>query len=202
MKTRFVLTLLSAAALLGAASAYAQPSKSQAGGLPALAAEVAALRAMVEDLQSQNPGDPYAGTFAVTLVETSLFGCRPANPPPPPVYVPQYFLPLNSSSVSIRSASFDVEADGSTLHVPEFELLTQELRLSGKYDTDTRIEDALQLVIGGDGSLHADFGDTQVSGQFAQDGSMFSALVVGSNLNTPAGGCQDVWTVNLTGVRK
>jgi hypothetical protein len=159
---------------------------------------------MIADLQELVGGnpDPYKGTFAVSLVETTMFGCGISNsPPPPPNPVQPYLNRQGISSVSVRSASFVVESDGSLLHVPDFEELTQELRLSGKYETSTHTQDALELVIGGDGSLQADFDDSQLRGQFARDGSMFSALVTGRSLDT-SDGCEDVWTATLTGVRK
>jgi hypothetical protein len=204
MKTKsLIVSFVSAVTVLGAASvAYGQSAKSQSGGLPELAAEVAALRAAVQELQEQvSGGDPYTGTYAVTLVETALFGCRIANAPPPaPNYFPPYFAPLTASSVSVRSASFDAEADGSVLSIPDFDMLTQELKLNGFYMADAYIEDGADLTIGGDGSFSADLDDAQLNGQFSDDGSLFTALVVG---NAPVtGGCKDVWTVNVTGVRK
>ncbi|MES2605458.1 MAG: hypothetical protein V4603_11010 [Pseudomonadota bacterium] len=202
---RIAITLLSAAILGAMPAVFAQADKSQAGGLPALAQEVAALRALVAQLQEQVGGnaDPYTGTFAVTLVETSMFGCGVSDfPPPPPTSLQPYLARQAASSLSVRSASFDVEANGTVLLVPAFELLTQELKLSGKYATDTRIEGSEAIVIAGDGSLYADLGDSEVTGQIANDGSMFSAVVRGRSLDEPPGTCEDVWTVNLTGVRK
>jgi hypothetical protein len=202
MKTKsLVLTLLSAASLLGAAGAsHAQSTKNQAGGLPALADEVAALRTLVEDLQEEvgGSGDPYAGTYGVTLVETALFGCGVGNPPPTGPLLP-YLMPQANSSVAVRSSTFEAASDGSTLTVPDFTLLTHELRLSGRYQTETPIEEGAALIIGGDGSLHADFGDAVLTGQFSSDGSLFTALVQG---RSPEGSCVDAWTVNLTGVKK
>lgn len=208
MKTKFLITLLSAATLFGAASiAQAQSSKSQAGGLPALAEEVAALRAMVLDLQQQIGGsaDPYSGTYAVTIVETGLFGCRMIDPPaPPPTYVQPFFGPLLPSSVAVRSASLEAEADGSTLVIPEFVMLSQELKLSGYYQPYTNpSEGELQLTIGGDGSFTYQFDDSVLEGQFSRDGSLFSALVVGRALDKPSTvGCEDVWTAHVLGVKK
>ncbi len=202
---RIIFTVLSAASLLGAASAsYGQGAKSQAGGLPALAEEVASLRALVLNLQQQvEGGDPYTGTFAVTLVETAFFGCGVGLPPSPPALIPAYIVPQSISSVSTRSSSFDAEADGSVLLLPEFELFTQEMRLSGKYLTNTEVEGPIELVIGGDGSLSANLPNTEVSGHIASDGSMLSLVATGHEVvPTPGGTCTDVYTVNLTGVRK
>jgi hypothetical protein len=204
MKTKFLLTLLSAATLLSSASAsYAQSSKSQAGGLPALAEEVAALRAMVEDLQEQigDGSDPYAGTYTITTHETGLHGCGiiPVGPGNP-----QYLQRQAGSSVSVTSSIFDATSDGSTLSVPEFDTFTQELRLSGIFTTETDNEVPRTIAINPDGSMENDIGNAIFSGQFSDDGSLFTAVVVGGEISGSGPNCagNDAWTVHVTGVRK
>lgn len=203
MNKKSIMLMLSAVAILGAASvASAQTSsKSQAGGLPALADEVASLRAAVQALQAQvgDNTNPYSGAFAVTVFETGVFGCGTTNGPPPGPLQP-YLNTQGISSVSLRSGAFTAQANGMVLTVPQFPMLSQELRLSGNYQTDTEAAGGVEIVIGGNGSLSADLGPYgQVSGQFARDGSTFTALVRGSSVE---GICDDAFTVLLTGVKK
>lgn len=185
-------------------SSYGQSNtNSQAGGLPALAAEVAQLRALVQSLQEQigESGDPYAGTYAVTLVEMGLFGCGTGNVPTPGQPLIPYLIPQSFSSVSSRSASFDVESDGSVIIVPEFAELTNELRLSGKYEEEIEFEGDLVVPINADGSITYTAEEGEVlRGQFSADGNVLSVLVQGFEMYPS--GCADSYTVSLTGVKK
>jgi hypothetical protein len=205
MKTKFILTMLSAATLLASASASHAQSKSQAGGLPELANEVAALRALVHSLQDQisGSGNPYAGTYTITTHETGLHGCGiqsvgPGNP--------QYLPRQAGSSVSVTSTIFDAVSNGSVLAVPQFDTFTQELRLSGIFSAGSDIEVPRQIDISPTGSMEEDVanGNALFSGQFSDDGSLFTAVVVGYEADTDGPGplCDDSWTVHLTGVRK
>lgn len=203
MKRAF--TLGASLLLLGSfASAYGQSnSNSQAGGLPALAAEVAQLRALVQQLQDQigETDDPYVGTYAVTLVETGLFGCGVGNVPTPGQPLIPYLMPQSFSSVSSRSASFDVESDGSVIIVPEFAELTNELRLSGKYEEEVRLEGDVVIPINADGSITFTAEEDEIiNGQFSADGNVLSVLIQGFEMHPS--GCADSFTISLTGVKK
>ncbi len=87
------------------------------------------------------------------------------------------------------------------LSIPEFDVSTRELRLSGLLEARSATEGDLQLAIGSDGSLAANLGDATLSGQFSNDGSLFTALVVGAAAET-ASGCNDTWTAHFTGVKR
>lgn len=202
---RISIVALTLVFLAAFTSAYGQGnSNSQAGGLPALSAEVARLRALVESLQEQigESGDPYAGTYAATLVETALFGCTAGFVPPPGQPLIPYLITQGNSSVSSRTASFDVESDGSTLVIPEFVLLTNELRLSGRYQEDVRLEGDIEVTVNADGSLdYTGDEDAVFTGQISADGSLFSLLVQGFYVEAGSG-CSDSYTVSVIGVKK
>ncbi|MES2606034.1 MAG: hypothetical protein V4603_13940 [Pseudomonadota bacterium] len=183
-------------------------SQSQAGGLPALAKEVAELRALVNNLQAQvNAGsdDPYVGNYAVTLTETSIFACG-ANTFP--VQGPQFnlFAYLQGqaiSSISTRSATIDAVSDGTVLSIADHELFTHELRLRGSYEYNFRVEEGFDVDIAADGSLSIQFeADATLNGQFSDDGSVFSMTVQGIFDDGTNPNCTDAFTVTATGVRK
>jgi len=180
-------------------------SKSSKGGVPALAVEVAELRALVESLQAQvgSDDDPYSGSYAVTLVENTIFGCGLTIDPASVLGTPAglgYFQNQAVSSHSARSAVFTATADGMTLSIPDYNLLAQELRLSGLYEEDIRVEGNINIGIAADGSLFFDPGpESEVYGQMASDGSAFTVLARGHFVEE---GCDDSYTVMMTGIRK
>jgi hypothetical protein len=226
MKTKFLLTLLSAAAMIASASAAPPDSKGQTVSLPDLSAEVTALRASVVDLQSQvsvlpgltadvaalratvldlqnqlaGNGNPYAGTYTVTTFEVGFHGCGiPSVGPGTAQYLPRQA----GSSAMVTSSIFDATSNGSLLSVPDFQTFTQELRLSGIFEADGDPEEARVVPISPDGSMEADVGNAVFSGQFSDDGSMFTALVIGSEtVGNPGCAGNEAWTVQVTGVRK
>jgi hypothetical protein len=178
---------------------------SQAGGLPALAAEVAELKALIESLQAQvgDNDDPYAGIYSVTMVENGIFGCG-ATTDPASVFGTSgtlgYFQDQAISSYSTRSAVFTATSDGLSLSIPDYYFLTQELRLSGFYEEGSRIEGDISATIAADGSLLFDPGpESEFFGQMAADGSAFTILARGHFIE---GYCDDAYTVMLTGIRK
>lgn len=206
MKKLF-LNILFGISLFVFSVAQAQNSnpKSQAGGLPALAREVAELRAMLEALQGQigEPSDPYSGTYTVSLVEQTIFGCGITNDPGALLGTPAFIHYLQDqgiSSTSSRVAWFDAEAAGNQLLIPSHSLSIQELRLSGTYESDVRQEDGFVVTINEDGSLTLDTGNNSVvRGQMSADGSSFVAQAFGL---LDEDGCDDSYVVSLTGVRK
>lgn len=207
-----LLIMLSVLALMASASPSmakskksGKSSKSQSGGLPELAVEVAELRALLDALQIQvgTGDDPYAGTYAVTLVENTIFGCGLTTDPATVLGTPGglgYFQNQAISSHTSRSAVFTATSDGMTLSIPNYNLLIQELRLSGFYEEDVRVEGNIDLDIAADGSLIFDPGpESQVYGQMASDGSAFTVLARGHFTEE---GCDDSFTVMMTGMRK
>ena len=180
-------------------------SKSQAGGLPALAVEVAELRALIESLQAQvgTDDDPYAGIYAVTLVENATYGCGMTTDPASVLGTPAglgYFQDQAISSDTTRSAFFTATSDGMSLSIPNYNLLSQELRLSGSYEEDLRVEGNIDVSIAADGSLFFDPGpESQFYGQMAADGSAFTVLARGHFI---VGDCDDSYVVMITGMRK
>ncbi|MEX0964032.1 MAG: hypothetical protein WDZ52_08350 [Pseudohongiellaceae bacterium] len=207
-----LLVSLSMLAIMAAASPSiaksdknAKNSNSQAGGLPALAAEVAELRSLVESLQGQigSGEDSYAGTYAVTLVEQSNFGCGLTTDPATVLGTPAglgYFQNQAISSATTSSSVFTASSDGMMLSMPDYVLVRQELRLSGSYEEELRVEGDFDSAIGADGSLFFDPGpESEFYGQMSADGSMFTILARGRFVD---GGCEDSYTVSLIGVRK
>jgi len=180
-------------------------SKSQAGGLPALAVEVAELRALIESLQAQvgTDDDPYAGTYAVILVENATYGCGMTTDPASVLGTPAglgYFQDQAISSDTTRSAFFTATSDGMSLSIPNSSLLSQELRLSGVYEEGLRVEGNISVSIAADGSLFFDPGpESQFYGQMAADGSAFTVLARGHFIE---GDCDDSYAVMITGMRK
>ncbi len=180
-------------------------SKSQSGGLPELALEVAELRSLVESLQGQVDAgaDSYAGSYAVTLIENNKFGCGLTTDPASVLGTPAglgYFQDQAISSTTTRSAVFTATSDGSVLSIPNYTLLTQELRLSGAYEEELRVEGDFNAAIGADGSLFVDPGpESQFYGQMSADGSIFTILARG--LFTEES-CDDSYIVMAIGVRK
>lgn len=207
-----LIVILSVLALMASASPSmakskksGKSSKSSKGGVPALAVEVAELRALVESLQAQvgTDDDPYSGTYAVTLVESTIFGCGITADPASVLGTPAglgYFQDQAISSQTTRSAFFTASSDGMTLSIPNYNLLIQELRLSGLFEEDVRVEGNINVDIAADGSLLFDPGpESQVFGQMASDGSAFTALARGRFIED---GCDDSYTVMMTGIRK
>ncbi len=207
-----LVVILSVLALMASASPSMAKSKksgksdkSSKGGVPALQVEVAELRALIEGLQAQigTNDDPYAGSYAVTLVESTIFGCGLTTDPGTVLGTPAglgYFQNQAISSQTTRSAVFTATSDGLSLSIPDYTLLIQELRLSGLYEEDTRVEGNIVATIAADGSLLFDAGpESEFFGQMAADGSAFTALARGRFLE---GGCDDAYTVMLTGIRK
>lgn len=179
-------------------------NSSQAGGLPALAAEVAELRALIESLQGQVGGEvDYSGTFAVTMLEIGRFGCGFTNDPASLLGTPLFIEYLGTQGISsstTSSAFYEAESDGWTLSIPEYQLKRQQLRLSGVHETETRTEGPFDVDINADGSLSFDPGaGTEFAGQMAVDGNSFNVLVRGQFIEN---GCDDSFTVLISGVRK
>ena len=198
------ITLLLASALIcSAAPALAKNDNSQAGGLPALAEEVAQLRAMLEALQDQvGTGASYAGSYAVTFFENGNFACGSTNDPVPlfgtPGF-PMYLQDQGISSTNTRSSWFSVDSDGNVISFPSFPLRVQELRLSGTPEIETRFEDSFDVTIAPDGSLLLDAGPgASFYGQMSDDGSSFVVHVVGQ---FDEGDCTDTFAVIAVGVR-
>ena len=178
-----------------------QAGPSQAGGLPALAAEVAELRALVESLQEQVGEDQgYAGTYHLTLFESGIFGCGEGIVPFQPNFG-TYFQNQAVSSAVTRSSTSVAESDGMVIEVPTINTFSQELRLSGSYEEDhNKVDGAFDINIATDGSLSVDAGpDVSVSGQMADDGSSFTIIATGL---FDEDGCDDAFTVLGVGVRK
>lgn len=197
--------IMSSSSSMAKSKKSGKSSKSQKGGLPALAVEVAELRSLVEALEAQidTGEDSFAGTYSVTLIENSAFGCGMTIDPASVLGTPAglgYFQNQAISSSISRSAFFDASSDGSILSIPDYTLLSQELRLSGSYEEDLRIEGDFDVAIGIDGSLFFDPGsESQFYGQMASDGSAFTILARGHFLEDD---CDDTYTVMLVGMRK
>lgn len=179
--------------------------KSQSGGLPALADEVAELRLMIEALQWQVGGsdDPYSGIYTVSLVENQIYGCGFTNDPAVLLGTPAFISYLQAQGISsstTRVAYFDVAADGGQLIVPDYLISIQELRGSGRFESEVRAEDGSIVTIAADGSLLFDAGPESVfRGQMSADGSTFVAQVFGI-FNEEE--CVDSYMVSMVGVRK
>lgn len=203
--TKILITLLTLAGFSGAFAKNGNGgNQNQAGGLPALAEEVAELRALLEDLQGQigDGSDPYVGRYSVNLVEWSSYGCGISNDPFAAAasgMLLSYLANQGISSTITRTANFEVDSDGMTLFTPQYTLLSQELRLSGQYEEDTRIEGGYNVAIAADGSLSVPQATAQVSGQMSADGSAFTLLV---RETFDDNGCDDAYAVLLTGVKK
>ena len=198
------MTLLLASALLcSTAPALAKNDNSQAGGLPALAAEVAELRALVEALQDQAGGEvSYAGTYAVSYFESGNFGCGFTNDPATVIGTPGFLAYLQAQGISStvsRTAYFTADSDGNVITFPSFALTVQEVRLSGTAEFETRFEDSFAATIAPDGSLLLDAGPGAVfSGQMSDDGSSFVAHAHGQFVEDD---CDDSFAVIAVGVR-
>jgi hypothetical protein len=159
---------------------------------------VAALQADVADLQVND--DPYVGNYHTTLFETSVFGC--GNTIDPPIGAPaaiSYFQEQAVSSMAIRSATTVAVADGTSLHIPEHTLGIQELRLSGQYEEDSRIEGNFTLSISSEGELSLNAGPgVSMTGQMSENGDAFTILNTGL---FDENGCDDAFTVLMIGHR-
>ncbi len=196
------LTLsIAACALVASTTVLAQNGNpnSQAGGLPALAAEVAELRALLEALQGQVGEPSYAGTYSVNLFEKGIFGCGSGNSPLPGG-LSGYLQTQGISSTSQSSTLVEAISDGNTLSVAGHSRIRQELRLSGTFETDTPFDSAFDIDIAADGSLSLDAGpDVVFEGQMADDGSSFVVAVTGQFIEDD---CIDAFTVTAVGVRQ
>ncbi len=187
--------LILACSLLGLVNtthAQSNNSKSQAGGLPALANEVAILSLKLAELEAQinDTGDPYTGVYSVSVYTSELFGgCPPSSPPNPP-------------TISSGVALFDVVADGVSVEVPAHQKSMQRLRLNNTLSTFLEDEDSFSITIAADGSLHAETAPNELfQGQMSDDGSTFIAQLFGKSISSP-GSCSDSFISTAIGVRK
>jgi hypothetical protein len=168
-----------------------------------LQAIVAALQADVAELQANDdPDASYVGNYHTTLFETGIFGCGNTINPGPLFGTPaaiSYFQEQAVSSTVTRSATTVAVADGTSLHIPEHVLSIQELRLSGQYEEDSRIEGNFTLSILSDGELNFDAGpDASITGQMSENGDAFTILARGL---FDENGCDDAFTVLMIGHR-
>ncbi|MCB1644487.1 MAG: hypothetical protein KDI36_03495 [Pseudomonadales bacterium] len=198
MKRRHGFKLILAASLLSTGSLALAKGESQAGGLPALAERLAALEAQVAELQGGGAPD-YTGSYHVALYETGMFGCNQTTDPAGVPYL-QYFQPQGISSVTTRTATTVAVSDGSSLHFPEYGLHSQEIRLSGRYEEDDRIEGNFSVDINASGSLSmiAAGPDASVEGQMSASGDSFTIVAYG---RFDENGCDDAWSLMVVGNR-
>lgn len=202
MKTT-IITMLSLLLLAtGAVHGKNENPKSQAGGLPALAAEVDELRALIEQLQGQVGAPSYAGTYTVNIFETGMFGCGTTTDFGSVAGTPAFFGYMAMQAISsMTQSSTLVEAvsDGSTLTIGAYNRQRQELRLSGKFETDLPFDNSFSLDIGPNGELIVDVGpDVVLEGQMADDGSSFIIAITGQFSEDD---CADAFTASIVGVR-
>ncbi|MEQ8407815.1 MAG: hypothetical protein RKH07_06025 [Gammaproteobacteria bacterium] len=202
MKTT-IITMLSLLLLAtGAVHGKNENPKSQAGGLPALAAEVDELRALIEQLQGQVGAPSYAGTYTVNIFETGMFGCGTTTDFGSVAGTPAFFGYMAMQAISsMTQSSTLVEAvsDGSTLTIGAYNRQRQELRLSGKFETDLPFDNSFSLDIGPNGELFVDVGpDVVLEGQMADDGSSFIIAITGQFSEDD---CADAFTASIVGVR-
>ncbi|MEX0618029.1 MAG: hypothetical protein WDZ76_10750 [Pseudohongiellaceae bacterium] len=200
-----IIALATCAMLFGGATVSAQPgnSNSQAGGLPALALEVAELRALVEQLQGQVGEPSYAGSYVVNIFENGIFGCGTGNDPASVIGTPAFLAYLQRQAISSTSQSSTIASaisDGMTLSVFSHYRIRQELRLSGTFETDVPYDEGFDVAIGPGGELSLDAGEDVVfEGQMSDDGSTFIIAVAGQFEEED---CADAFTVSAVGVRK
>ena len=202
MKTT-IITMLSLLLLAtGAVHGKNENPKSQAGGLPALAAEVDELRALIEQLQGQVGAPSYAGTYTVNIFETGMFGCGTTTDFGSVAGTPAFFGYMAMQAISsMTQSSTLVEAvsDGSTLTIGAYNRQRQELRLSGKFETNLPFDNSFSLDIGPNGELIVDVGpDVVLEGQMADDGSSFIIAITGQFSEDD---CADAFTASIVGVR-
>ena len=202
MKTT-IITMLSLLLLsTGAVHGKNENPKSQAGGLPALAAEVDELRALIEQLQGQVGAPSYAGTYTVNIFETGMFGCGTTTDFGSVAGTPAFFGYMAMQAISsMTQSSTLVEAvsDGSTLTIGAYNRQRQELRLSGKFETDLPFDNSFSLDVGPNGELFVDVGpDVVLEGQMADDGSSFIIAITGQFSEDD---CADAFTASIVGVR-
>lgn len=202
MKTT-IITMLSLLLLAtGAVHGKNENPKSQAGGLPALAAEVDELRALIEQLQGQVGAPSYAGTYTVNIFETGMFGCGTTTDFGSVAGTPAFFGYMAMQAISsMTQSSTLVEAvsDGSTLTIGAYNRQRQELRLSGKFETDLPFDNSFSLDVGPNGELFVDVGpDVVLEGQMADDGSSFIIAITGQFSEDD---CADAFTASIVGVR-
>lgn len=197
------LALLALIGLSGTVLAQNGNDKSQAGGLPALAEQIANLQSLVFELQTQvdeisEGSDPYVGDYMAFQFENNQYGCGTTLEPLPG----QIFSYLQNQGISGTSAFAGVHsatADGNTLSFSGANISRNELRLSGKFETSSFSEGPFSATIGADGSLSIEAGD-YIVGQMADDGSSFVILTQGSEPDNN-GACTDAWTILNIGVR-
>lgn len=203
MKTTMITILSLLILATGAVHAKNDNPKSQAGGLPALAAEVDELRALIEQLQGQVGVPSYAGTYTVNIFETGMFGCGTTTDFGSVAGTPAFFGYMAMQAISsMTQSSTLVEAvsDGSTLSIGSYNRQRQELRLSGKFETDLPFDNSFSLNIGPNGELFVDIGpDVVLEGQMADDGSSFIIAITGQFSEDD---CADAFTASIVGVRK
>ena len=174
--------------------------------LTVIEARLSALETALADRQLTGP-NKYDGTYTTTIMESQYYGCQPAGTDVTSVLTDQngattvtYFVNQQLSSSSTRTASFDATSSGGLLVMPNYDLLTHGLRLSGIAEIDSRVEGDFSLTVNADGSLTVDAGpDVTVSGQFSADGSTFTYLVEGQFVDNA---CNDNFMVIAVGVRK
>lgn len=192
------LTILAGALALGATIAHAANDKSQAGGLPALEARVAALEALLGN--GSGDSDVYSGTYSVIMLESNKFGCGAGNEPFSNSF-PSYASLQGVSSVTTNTALMTAVSDGEMITFPDHLMERQELRLSGTYENDSFVDDGFSLAISSCGGLAIPGAADFIGGQMSADGSSFHALARFENLETEDLACTDAGTILLMGVR-
>jgi hypothetical protein len=86
------------------------------------------------------------------------------------------------------------------LAIPEYELLTHEMRLAGIASAETKFEGGFSPTIDGTGAISYNAGPlVDFSGQFSDDGSTFTMLTQGQFIEDD---CNDNFMVMGVGVRK
>lgn len=201
------LALLALIGLSGTVLAQNGNGNSQAGGLPALAEQIANLQSLVFELQAQvdemgGASDPYVGNYMAFQFENNQYGCGTTLAPPAGQLL-SYLQNQGISSTSAFAGVHSATADGDTLTFSGADIVRNELRLSGKFETSAFSEGPFSAAIGEDGSLSIEAdneADNFIVGQMADDGSSFVILTQGAEPDNN-GTCTDAWTILNIGVR-
>ena len=174
----------------------------QSGGLPALAARVSALEALLGQLQAEidnlTGAASYTGDYVAFHFENNQFGCGvPLGSVPLNVYLQRQ----SASSTSAFSATSFATADGDSLTFDGITTLRHLMRLSGIFEKSDFWEDGFELEISPTGTLsYTDDPLTEVFGQMSEDGSSFTIIARGSEQEQESN-CTDAWTILTIGVR-
>ena len=138
----------------------------------------------------------------MNIFETGMFGCGTTTDFGSVAGTPAFFGYMAMQAISsMTQSSTLVEAvsDGSTLTIGAYNRQRQELRLSGKFETDLPFDNSFSLDVGPNGELFVDVGpDVVLEGQMADDGSSFIIAITGQFSEDD---CADAFTASIVGVR-